>query len=416
MKVLISAYACEPNRGSEPGVGWQWILELSKYHKVWVITRKNNRKKIEEFLEDNEFYKKRLEFIYIDLPKLLSFWKKQNKGIRLYYYMWQIAAFKAAKRYNKTVCFDLVHHITFVSYTQPSFMYKLNIPFVLGPVGGGENIPKIVNLKWDLKHKIFEVIRICSQYLPRIFPSLRHMLYYADIILTTTHETKEKIPHKFHYKTKVFPSIGESKILESKDNTNRNGKIKILMVGRFIPLKAIDIGIEAFKKLSKRYDNAELTILGKGKLKNDLIQLSGVHYNKSIFFVDEIEYKDILNFYSEHDIFINTSLRDSGCMVILEAMSAGLPIICIDTGGPRILTGNKNAFKIKPASYDKMIYDIENALYDLCNDYNLRIKMGQESIKKVKSEFLYSQKVIAMEKYYQEAIDHFKKKRNAKNE
>lgn len=36
MKILLSAYACEPNKGSEPGVGWSWATEYAKQHQVWV--------------------------------------------------------------------------------------------------------------------------------------------------------------------------------------------------------------------------------------------------------------------------------------------------------------------------------------------------------------------------------------------
>lgn len=51
IRVLISAYACEPNKGSEPGVGWNWTLQMAKMDEVYVITRSNNRKVIETFLQ-----------------------------------------------------------------------------------------------------------------------------------------------------------------------------------------------------------------------------------------------------------------------------------------------------------------------------------------------------------------------------
>ena len=50
LRVLVSAYACEPGRGSEPGVGWHWVREIARFNEVWVITRMNNRKAIETAL------------------------------------------------------------------------------------------------------------------------------------------------------------------------------------------------------------------------------------------------------------------------------------------------------------------------------------------------------------------------------
>jgi hypothetical protein len=44
IKILMSAYACEPGKGSEPGVGWRWAIETAALnHEVWVITRTNNK-------------------------------------------------------------------------------------------------------------------------------------------------------------------------------------------------------------------------------------------------------------------------------------------------------------------------------------------------------------------------------------
>lgn len=51
--VLISAYSCRPAMGSEPGVGWNTARELVKQHRVWVITRDDNRPMIEAELARN---------------------------------------------------------------------------------------------------------------------------------------------------------------------------------------------------------------------------------------------------------------------------------------------------------------------------------------------------------------------------
>src|ERR1700683_2444848 len=87
LRVLLSAYACEPGRGSEPGVGWNWIRELAKFDEVWVMTRSNNREPIERALTAEPI--DGAQFVYYDLPRWLRFWKKRQRGIRLYYYLWQ---------------------------------------------------------------------------------------------------------------------------------------------------------------------------------------------------------------------------------------------------------------------------------------------------------------------------------------
>ena len=74
-KIFISAYACEPYKGSEPGIGWNVVNQLSRYFEVHVLTRANNREVIEAFYQANSQEVKPV-FHYYDLPKYLSFWKK----------------------------------------------------------------------------------------------------------------------------------------------------------------------------------------------------------------------------------------------------------------------------------------------------------------------------------------------------
>ncbi len=111
LNILISAYACEPYRGSEPGVGWNLSLELSKHCDVTVITRSNNRPIIEKYLNDNP--QENIKFIYYEIPKLLSWWKKGQRGVHLYYYLWQIGIFFKIKKVGFSQ-FDLIHHFTLV--------------------------------------------------------------------------------------------------------------------------------------------------------------------------------------------------------------------------------------------------------------------------------------------------------------
>lgn len=73
LNILLSAYACEPNKGSEPGIGWNWAIEIAKRgHVVTVLTRGNNKSVItkETDLPQN------LSFIYYDLPDSLLLIKK----------------------------------------------------------------------------------------------------------------------------------------------------------------------------------------------------------------------------------------------------------------------------------------------------------------------------------------------------
>ena len=79
MKILLSAYACEPNKGSEPAVGWNWARTLvGQGHSVHVITRSNNRTAIEPAIEREQLP---LAVSYYDLPAWCRRWKRFPGGI-----------------------------------------------------------------------------------------------------------------------------------------------------------------------------------------------------------------------------------------------------------------------------------------------------------------------------------------------
>ena len=159
MKILISAYSCEPNMGSEPGVGWNIAREIAKYHQVWVITRPDeSRTVIEAELQQNPI--PNLHFIYFTLP----FWQNSRKwgysgGMQIHYYLWQIQAYFVVRRLHQEIGFDLIHHVTFVKYSNPSFLSLLPIPFIWGPVGGGESAPIPFWQDFSFQAKTYEVLR-----------------------------------------------------------------------------------------------------------------------------------------------------------------------------------------------------------------------------------------------------------------
>ena len=131
MKILISAYSCEPGRGSEPGVGWNVVRAIAEHHEVWVLTRPDESKEIiEAELARNPV--PNLHFVYFTLP----FWKDslrwgQSGAMQIHYYLWQIQAYFIARKLHREIGFDLTHHVTFVKYSTPSFLFAVAYSFCL---------------------------------------------------------------------------------------------------------------------------------------------------------------------------------------------------------------------------------------------------------------------------------------------
>ena len=400
MNILLSAYACEPNKGSEPGVGWSLAIEIAKHHKVWVVTRDNNKDIIENYLDKHPEYKNdNLNFIYVGISPKISFWKKGRRGMRLFYMLWQKKAIKVVKKIHKKNKFDLVQHVTFVSYTQVTYMYKLGIPMIWGPISGGENIHKSIKVDMNLKERLIEIIRKLSQSIAPIIPCIRKTMKKSKYILVATDETKEKIPQKYQDKTIVMPAICIQKMPIIKTNKNKDDKIRIIMAGRLIYWKSFDIGIKSFLKIVDKYPNTELHILGEGNKKQQLESLVGKYLNDRIFFQEQISHDEIYDYYQKFDIFMNTTLRDSGCMTMMEAMSVGLPCICINTGGPKLLSENMEFSKVEPDITNNMIDEISSKLERLILDDLFRNKLSNLSRQEC-GKFTVHEKIKLLDEIY----------------
>tara|TARA_B110000902_G_C14293413_1_gene582100 strand:- start:442 stop:1656 length:1215 start_codon:yes stop_codon:yes gene_type:complete len=369
LKVLLSAYACEPNRGSEPGIGWNWALEISKRgHDVVVLTRANNQKEIELFMNANNL---NLKFLYYDLPKWFLKLKKYI-GVNLYYSLWQIGVFFHVKRYLLGEKVDLIHHISFGVFRQVCYLSFLNVPFVFGPVGGGERAPYRLRKKYSYKDWIKDFLRDILNSVVYYSPVYRLMLSKSELIFVKTKETLKCIPKKYRYKSKIQLEIGVNEVCELEVNTEID-KFKILCVSRFVSLKAIHIILYVLDRLNNKYNNLELTIIGSGPLEKKLKSLQNDLKLENVTWVSWIEQSALKKFYKESSVFLFPSLHDSSGNVVLESLANSLPVICLDLGGPEVIVGPSDLIvKTKDRSESEIIEAIVNKIeFLITNPQNL---------------------------------------------
>jgi len=384
-KILLSAYACEPNKGSEPGVGWHWAIELAKIgHKVFVITRTNNKESIKEYLNKNIDIKN-IEFIYYDLPKCILWLKKKGLSVNIYYLLWQIFIVPLVKKKHKEINFDLIHHITFGVFRHPSFLYKINTPLIFGPVGGGEYTPKSLKFSFSSKYLLKEYLRSTINYISVYNPFLLKLYKKSLIILTKTEETKYFISSRFGYKTINCLEIGISSV-NDYSNQSHNDMFRVLYVGRLVYWKGFDIAIKAFKLFLENNNNAEFLIIGSGSYKNKIIALSE-KYNirNNIKIIDWLPQEELKKYYSNCDVLLFPSLHDSSGNVVLEALSFGLPVICLDCGGPAIVLGktlNKLIINTNNTTFKNITNEIANKLHWLSSDNVALLDLKKRSIER----------------------------------
>ena len=161
LKVLISAYSVCPNRGSEPGMGWNWISSLAQVCELFIITESDWKTRIENELSNHPF-KDNMHFYYIAQDSS-AISKGENQGDwRFYYYYrkWQLQAFELACKILNEQQIDVVHQLNMIGFREPGYLWKISShPFVWGPIGGMENIPLSYFASAGVKQFIFCVLK-----------------------------------------------------------------------------------------------------------------------------------------------------------------------------------------------------------------------------------------------------------------
>jgi glycosyltransferase involved in cell wall biosynthesis len=398
----LSAYACEPDKGSEPGIGWHWAAALGRAgHEVWVLTRANNRDAIEKALASEPI--PNVRFLYYDLPAWGRWWKRRGRGVRLYYILWQWGAYRLARGLCRELRFDVVHHITFGVFRHPSFMAFLDVPFVFGPVGGGETAPRPLRGTFPLRGQAIDLLRDIANRAVRIDPLMAAVYERSAAILCKTHETLERIPDKYRDKCLVQPEVGSDSgfLPPACQSEGRDGNFQVLYVGRLVYWKGLQLGLMAFASFHETHRNARLTVIGGGPDElwlRRLAQRLGVA--DVVTWIPWLERTMVMRAYPRHDVFLFPSMHDSSGNAVLEALSCGLPVVCLNVGGPGLLVDATCGIRVAAAVPSVVVAELSQALTKLADDRVLRQAMSAAAVLRTREQFSWSRQAARMERLY----------------
>ncbi len=376
-RVLISAYACGPGRGSEPGIGWNTARELATSHDVWLVTSRENVTQIHEELAAHPL--PGLTVVFVDWPAWLGWLKRSRVGYELQHYAWQIAAFLEARRLHRRVGFDVVHHVTMGRYWAPSFMAMLPVPFVWGPVGGGESVPRGFWRGLGLRGAVVELLREGARWIGECDPFLTLTARRSVLALATTEESRLRMERLGARSLRVLSQVGLSDReldLLSRYELPPTPPVRFISVGRLLHWKGFHLGLRAFAALDA--PGAEYWIVGSGPARASLAaQARELGIGERVRFCGALSRRDTLTCLAQAHVLVHPSLHESGGMVCIEAMAAGRPVICLDLGGPALQVTPETGFKIAARDVNEAVPALTEAMRILCTDAALRERMGQ---------------------------------------
>jgi glycosyltransferase involved in cell wall biosynthesis len=393
LKVLISAYACEPDRGSEPGVGWNMAVQAARYHDVWAVTRANNRPVIEAAIARNPI--PTLHMVYYDLPGWLRWWKRGARGTRLYYYIWQLAIYSVVQRLHRQIRFDVTHHVTFVKYWMPSVLPFLRAPFLWGPVGGGESAPKSLLVHCGWRGRVYEVARNAMRWWGERDPLVLATARRSALALAVTDATAQRLRAIGAKHVEILSQVGlsaaERSYLGDLVSSTAGGPVRFVSIANLLHWKGLHFGLRAFA-LAK-LPGSEYWLIGDGPFGTHLRRLA-----QSLGIEDKVHFWGVLPRVEALvklrlcHVLVHPSLHDSGAWVCEEAMAAGKPVICLDLGGPGAQVTRETGFKIPALDPAQAVKDLARAMAVLAGDSRLRARMGQAGRDRVTLEYAWERK------------------------
>jgi glycosyltransferase involved in cell wall biosynthesis len=364
MKVLLSAYACRPHEGSEPAVGWNWARELARLgYDVHVLTRLDNKAAIEA---ETAQHPSPITFLYYDLPRPLS---EERIGVYLSYSLWQYGAYRFIRKTYGRDYFDVLHHLTYVSFRFPVFWYRLKGRFILGPVAGGEEGSPNLIAGLPRPYRLIERFRRVVNRMNVVNVFINTAYRKAERIFAATDETFQKIPARYRRKTAIAPAVGIE--ASSAPSSPKHETFTVLYAGQLLHWKGVHLAIESFAKAVAMRPGLQFTIIGSGPFERALRrQVEALGLEAHVRFIRNIPQAELFEHYRTAHLFLFPSLHDSGGFVVLEAMAAGLPVICLDRGGPPVLVGkdSRNVVGVAGKSVAQITDDIARLIHLYAED------------------------------------------------
>jgi glycosyltransferase involved in cell wall biosynthesis len=383
------------------------VRELAREHQVWVFTRSKNRQVIETELR--RCPSPSLYFLYFDIP-LISQWVIWRGVIgQLYYYLWHLSIYFPARSLHKRMQFDLCHHVTWGRHWMPNLVALLPIPFVWGPVGGGESIPAVFLRDLGLRGRAFEALRNFARWFGEHDPFVRITAKRTAVALTPTRSTGSRLENlgvkRVDY---VSGQVGINKReFESLRTLTppKEGPIRFLSMGRLLPWKGVHLSLQAFAHA--KLTNAELWIVGDGPDRKRLENLSmKLGISKVVTFWGSSSREEGWTRMGQCHVLLHPCLHGLTTTVIVEAMAAGLPVISLNfEQGRHAAVRTEGEFRIDAISPEQAVNEMSATIARLAGDSALCERAGKAASRHVASEFIWECKAQLVSWYYGLAVE-----------
>lgn len=377
LKILINAYACSPNMGSEPGMAWNWCINLAKHCELHIITEGEFKDQIEAMIPTLP-QGKNLHFYYNPVSEEVRkmCWNQGDWRFYKYYKKWQLKTYEIAKEIVNKEKIDIIHQLNMIGFREPGYLWKIeNLPFVWGPIGGLKKFPTnylqgsgIHNILFNCLKNIINVLQI--RYHPRVDKAMKR----ASLLISSIPDSYYAIKKYKKKKSIIIPETGcyitnDVPIIKTEIES-----LRAVWVGKFDFRKQLPLALNAISLTNNK--NIYLDIYGTGSMvqqkeAKELATQLGI--NQRIVWHGQQSNDCIKEAMQKADLFLFTSVSEDTSTVVLEAISNSLPVLCFDACGFGAVIDESVGRKIRLTRPDQSARDFAEQLnYFYSNREKLR--------------------------------------------
>jgi glycosyltransferase involved in cell wall biosynthesis len=167
----------------------------------------------------------------------------------------------------------------------------------------------------------------------------------------------------------------------------------VLFTGRLVAIKNVEMLIHSAALARDCGVHFRLRIVGDGPERSALEALViRLDLAPRVDFAGAVSRSRVFDELRQAEVYAFPSLKEGGPWSLMEAMCAGLPVICLDTSGMSVLTDESTAIRIAPTSREAIIRGMAEGLAALCASRELRARLGQAGRARMRDVFLWDRK------------------------
>jgi glycosyltransferase involved in cell wall biosynthesis len=393
-RVLISAIAVSPARGSEAGIGWNIGSRVAKYHDVTLLcvpgTLYPHRQEIEAYLKEHGPIPG-LTMLYVPETWLYRFLDHtSSKILRPFFYFgyasWQRAAYREVKKLHAQKPFELTHHLNILGYREPGYLWKLPIPFFWGPVAGASNMPWkfFPMLSWH-DRLAYGLRNIANEIQKRFYRRPRKAARTAAHIWAIGEDNRKMFTDVFGVPAECLCEAGgkpQPQLASIKTYDPKTEPLRLTWAGIHLGRKALPLVLHAIARIGNEFPIL-FTPIGSGAetekwkaLANELGVADKVNW------IAQLPHAQATAEMAKNHVFTFPSLQEASSTVTLEALSLGLPVICHDACGMGFIVNDECGIKIPMQSPEQSIEGYARALRHLHDNPAELTRLSQGALRR----------------------------------